>query len=303
MPGETMKNCAACGNEIGLWTKLTHSNSLVCKDCHEQGSNQLQVLVKSVNATPSFNKEFAERWLNQFGDAVRKFKIPETEAQALRQSLLNGIFRQVEAQEPMAEADLRFLAEIGKTYALGRTTSLELQDTIFRVGMREIIQSWEGGEAPTRQCANVVLQPGEICHWEEGAGLRVQKTTHEYVGGHQSISIPLGHGVRFKTGAFRGHREDHTSWENAGVGVLHITSQRVCFTGSNQSVAIPYKKMISVGGFEGGFVIRTSNEKKPGIFIVRHPEFTTRFLTLAANPPVDESKVPVKRRRRLPATV
>ena len=154
MPGETMKNCAACGNEIGLWTKLTHSHSLVCKSCNEQGRNQLQVLVNSVNATPSFNKEFAERWLNQFGGTVRKFKIPETEALVLRQSLLNGIFRQVEAQEPMAEADLRILAEIGKTYALGRTTSVELQDTIFRVGMREIIQSWEGGEAPTRQCAN-----------------------------------------------------------------------------------------------------------------------------------------------------
>jgi len=52
---------------------------------------------------------------------------------------------------------------------------------------------------------------------------------------------------------------------------------------SNQ--VIPYKKLISVGGFEGGFIIQTSNEKKPGIFVVRHPELTTHLLALASNPP------------------
>src|SRR5256885_552014 len=153
-----MKTCAACGDQIGLWTMLTHSDSQVCKKCHEQGQSQLQILVNSVNGMQSFKKELAERWLNQFGDTVRKYRISE-----------------------------------------------------------------------------------------EGVGLRVQKTTHQYVGGHSSVSIPLGHGVRFKTGGFKGHREDRISWEDGGTGVLHITNQRVCFTGQ-QSVAIPYKKMISISG-------------------------------------------------------
>jgi hypothetical protein len=48
--------------------------------------------------------------------------------------------------------------------------------------------------------------------------------------------------------------------------------------------------------------VRTSNEKKPGIFIVRHPEFTTQFLTLASNP-LEEDKAPPKRRQKLPAPV
>jgi hypothetical protein len=297
-----MKTCTVCGNEIGLWTKLTHSDTQVCKNCHEQGQKQLQVLVSSVNATQSFKKEFAERWLNQFGDTVRKYKIPEDEARPLRLSLLNGIFRQVEAQDEMVESDLKFLAEVGQTYALGRTSSPELQDTIFRVGMREIIQSWERGEVPTRQCSSLVLQKGEICHWEEGAGLRVQKTKHEYVGGYSSVSVPIVRGVRFKVGGFRGHPVDHTFFEDGGIGVLHITNQRVCFTGQQHSVAILYKKMISVGGFEGGFIVQTSNEKKPGIFIVRHPEFTTQFLTLASNP-AEEKKTPPKRKQRLPSSV
>jgi hypothetical protein len=281
---------------------LTQSDSQVCKKCHEQGQSQLQILVNSVNGMQSFKKELAERWLNQFGDTVRKYRISEEEAGPLRQSLLNGIFRQVEAQDEMVEADLKVLAKIGQTYALGQTASPELRDTIFRVGMREIIQAWERGEVPARQCAGLILQKGETCHWEEGVGLRVQKTTHQYVGGHSSVSIPLGHGVRFKTGGFKGHREDRISWEDGGTGVLHITNQRVCFTGQ-QSVAIPYKKMISISGFENGFILQTSNEKKPGIFIVRHPELTTRFVNLAANPPAEEEKMPKKRRQRLPSTV
>jgi hypothetical protein len=202
----------------------------------------------------------------------------------------------------MVEADLKFLADIGQTYALGQIASPELRDTIFRVGMREIIQSWERGESPTRRCDGLVLQKGEICHWEEGAGLRVQKTKHEYVGGFSSVSVPIMRGVRFKVGGFRGHPVDHTILEDGGTGVLHITNQRVCFAGQLKSVAIPYKKMISVGGFEGGFIVQTSNEKKPGIFVVRHPEFTTQFLTLASNP-AEEEKTSPKRRQRLPSSV
>jgi hypothetical protein len=301
--GLVMSTCAACGNEIGLWAKLTHSDVQVCKKCHEQGQSQLQALVNSVNATPCFKKEFAERWLNQFGDTVRKYKIPETEAKPLRQGLLNGIFKQVEAQDEMIEADLKFLAELGRTYALGQTATPELRDTIFRVGMREIIQLWErGSETPTRQCEGLVLQRGEICHWEEGAGLLIQKVHHRYFGGSSSVSFRVARGVRLRLGGFQGRRLDETSLENGGTGVLHITNQRLCFTGQQHSVAIPYKKMISILGYDGRFVVQTSNEKKPGIFMVRHPEFTTQILALASNPP-NEEKVPPKRKQRLASPV
>jgi hypothetical protein len=297
-----MAICTVCNQEIGLWAKLTHADAQVCKKCHEQGQNQLQVLVNSVNAVPSFKKEFAERCLNQFGDTVRKYKIQEDNARPLRQSLLNGIFRQVEAQDEMVEADLKFLAEVGQTYALGQTASPELRDTLFRVGMREIIQSWERGEPPTRQCDGLVLQKSEICYWEEGAGILVQKVQHRYVGGSSSVSFRVARGMRLKLGGFQGRRLDETVLENGGTGVLHITNQRVCFTGQQHSIAIPYKKMISILGYDGRFVVQTSNENKPGIFIVRHPEFTTQFLTLASNP-ADEEKAPPKRRQRLPASV
>jgi hypothetical protein len=277
-------NCAVCGNEIGFWTKFTHSKQEVCKDCHEQGKNRLDVLIRTVSTAPKFDVQYAERWAAQLDGTVGKYRVPFSEVAALRSALLNALFKLVEAEDVMPEADLKFLADLSRRYDIQHSSTPELRDTLMRLGMREFIQEWERGTAPKYDCKGLVLQKGEICHWEETGGLRIRKTQREYVGRSSSISIPLGHGIRYRVGGFRGHPIDHTVLGDAGTGVLHITSQRVCFTGVH-TVAIAYKKMVSVHGFEGGFILETSNEKKPGIFLVRHPELTTQMLLLAANPP------------------
>ncbi len=95
---------------------------------------------------------------------------------------------------------------------------------------------------------------------------------------------------------------DKTILESGGAGVIHLTNQRVCFVGSEHSIAIPYKKMISIQGFETGFTIQTTNEKKPGIFIVRHPELIVQLVNLASSGK-GEDEPPKRRRQKLPAAV
>lgn len=114
-----------------------------------------------------------------------------------------------------------------------------------------------------------------------------------------SVPVPLVRGARIRVGEFKGHPIDHTFLEDGGTGILHIMNQRICFTGQ-RAVAIAFKKMISVGGFDGGFIVQTSNEKKPGIFVVRHPELTTQMLTLAFHPPGEADAAPSRRGKRLP---
>jgi hypothetical protein len=122
------------------------------------------------------------------------------------------------------------------------------------------------------------------------------------VGGYGSVSIPVHfvRGARVRVGGFKGVPIDKTMHEDGGRGVLHITNQRVCFTGINQAVAIPFKKIVSLAGFDGGFEVHTGNEKKPGIFLVPHPELTTELLKRASSSNDDDNSKP-KRRRRLPA--
>jgi len=134
--------------------------------------------------------------------------------------------------------------------------------------------------------------------------LKLQSVKRHYEGGFASVSVPvhLMKGMRVRVGGFKGYPVNETVRDNGGVGVLHITNQRVCFAGADHSVAIPYNKMISIQGFETGFSIQTTNEKKPGIFTVNHPELTVQLLNLASSGAA-EKEPPKARRKKLPAAV
>ena len=266
-PRRNLMNCLVCAQEIGFWTKLTHSKQSVCSKCYDEGTGQLRDIVRASGSTATFNFSQASRWTSQF-ETVRKYRLlGATEVVAFRNSLADHVFKLVEIEDSITHEALTLVASVMERYNIRQEGTPELRDAFLRIGMRERIQLWESGSPPIEQCNGLVLQKGEVCHWEESARLRAMKTTRQFVGRSSSFSIPLGHGFRYRVGSFRGHPIDHTVCEDAGIGVLHITNQRLCFNGM-RAIAIPYKKMVSINGFEGGFIVQTSNEKKPGIFVV-----------------------------------
>lgn len=289
--------CLVCGKDAGFWAKLGN-HTQVCKACTEQGRNRLKTLATSVGWVTNWHQEQADRWLAQYDEIVRKYQVSAADALRSRIEILNGVFKLVESQETITDADLEYLVGLGQRFAIAESGSPELQDTILRIALREAIQSWDRGNPPKKQCAALVLAKGEVCHWEEPAGLLVQRTRREYVGGYGSVSIPLHivRGARVRVGGFKGVPIDKTVHEDGGRGVLHITNQRVCFTGLNQAVAIPFKKIVSLAGFDGGFEVHTGNEKKPGIFLVPHPELTTEILKRASSSNDDDDSGPKRRR-------
>ena len=288
---------------MSFWARLGGgSDSGVCKECNEQGRNRLQLLVRSVGAVQAWKQQYAQGWITQCEEIIRKYQLPEGEAGPLRSALLNEIFKLVEAEEEMSETDLNFLIGLGQRYALAQSATPELRDTVLRIALRQAIQSWEHGDVPRRGCTSPVPLRGEICHWEEPAGLLIQRTKREYVGGSGGVSVPVGHGVRVRLGAFRAVPIDKTIYESGGAGILHITNQRICLTGQQQSVAIPYKKVINLAGFKDGFEVQTSSAKKPGIFLVPHPELTVQLITLASSQQEGgEGRSPRRKKLPLPA--
>jgi hypothetical protein len=293
--------CPVCGKEAGFLAKLGR-HSPACKACSEQAQNRLKVLANSVGWVTNWHQQHAERWLTQYEEIVRKYQVSADEAVTLRNEILNGIFKLVEAQERIEDADLEFLMGLAQRYDLARSGSVEVRDAIFRLTLREAIQSWDEGHPPGNECTALVLGKGEVCHWEEPAGLLIRRTKREYVGGYASVSIPLHiiRGARVRVGGFKGVPIDKTIHEDGGMGVLHITNQRVCFTGLQQSVAIPYKKMVSLAGFDGGCEVHTQNEKKPGIFLVPHPELTSELVKRASSVKEDDDSGP-RRHKKVPS--
>ena len=288
--------CQVCGKDVGFWAKLGN-HTQVCKECTEQGQNQLKVLATSVGCVTNWNQQHAERWLALYDDIVRKYRVPPADATRIRDEILNGIFKLVESQQQLADADLEFLSAQGQRYHITRSGSPALQDAVLRISLRQALQSWDGGKFLQRECSALVLAQGETCLWEEPAGLLLQRTQREYVGVFGSVRIG-----RARVGGFKSVPIDKTLHEDGGRGVLHITNQQVCFTGLNQAVAIPFKKIVSLAGFSNGFEVHTGNEKKPGIFLVPHPELTTELLKRASSSNGDDNCKP-KRRTKAPSLV
>jgi len=292
--------CAVCGKQAGFLAKLSaHSGDEVCKECKKQAMSRLQTLTHSICATPVWKQQYVQGWLAQYDEAIRKYRLSEAEAAPIRNALLSEIVRLAEAKEAFSETDLRFVGSVLYRYCQSEPIPSEIQETIQRIVLRQAIQTLESGGAQQRQCTSLVLQNGEICHWEDTAGLLIQKTKREYIGGSGGVSVPVGHGVRVRVGAFKAVPIDKTIYESGGAGTLHVTNQRICFTGSQKSMAIPYKKIINVAGFLDGFEVHLSSGKQPGMFQVRTPELTVELVNLAAARQ-GEGTADTGRRRKLP---
>ena len=283
--------CQVCGKDVGFWAKLGN-HPQVCNECTEQGQNQLKVLATSIGSETNWNQQHAVRWLAMYDEIVRKYQIPPADAVRARDEILNGIFKLVESQQQLADADLKYLAAQGQRYHITRSESPELEDTVRRIELRQAIQSWNSGKPLEKECTALVLAKQEKCHWEEPAGLLLQRTQREYVGVYGSVRMG-----RVRIGGFKGVPIDRTLHDDGGRGVLHITNQQVCFTGLNNAVAIPFTKIVSIAGFSNGFEVHTGNEKKPGIFLVPHPELTTEILKRASSSKGDDDSTPTRRKR------
>jgi hypothetical protein len=262
--------------------------------------NRLQVLTQTIGAVPSWKQQYVEGWIKQLEDTLQRYEIPLTEAAPARSAVLNEIFKLVEREAEISAIDTNFLIGLGQRYDLARSATPEIRDTLLRITFRQMIECWQRGDAPTRQCSCPVPFKNEICHWEEPSVLLIERKRREYVGAYGSVSVPvpLLHGVRARVGGFKGVPVDRTVHEDGGRGVLHITNQRILFTGQEQSVAIPYAKVLGVVLYADGFEIHAAAGKKPGIFLVPHPDLTKELLTLASSPKTDGGSTSRSRRKK-----
>jgi len=84
------------------------------------------------------------------------------------------------------------------------------------------------------------------------------------------------------------------------AGEAYYTSQtkESCSRGQEHSVATPYTKVLGIVLYADGFEIHTSAAKKPGIFLVPHPDLTKELLTLASSPETGGNSPPRSRRKK-----
>ena len=116
--------------------------------------------------------------------------------------------------------------------------------------------------------SELMLGPSEAVFYRvTGASLiEEQRGAGHYQGRSSGVSIPVGLGVRYRTGGSRGHYVQGTPTPTAiDTGTVYITNKRVIFQGARQTRECAFAKLIGFqhSDSEGSTTFSVSNRQKP----------------------------------------
>jgi hypothetical protein len=121
--------------------------------------------------------------------------------------------------------------------------------------------------------SQLITRRGEVVHAEMDAQLGNEVIDRELRGGSAGVSIPLGHGVRFRYGNAAAHSVVVGSHPEAvDAGVLSVSSQRVVFLGERKTLACAYSKLVGLQLYADAIRISVSNRETPALFFADQAE-------------------------------
>jgi len=118
---------------------------------------------------------------------------------------------------------------------------------------------------------SLVLKTGEAVFARvTGVGLIEMRSTREWQGGSQGISIPIGsiggRSVRYRVGNTKGHSAQGTPAPQAvDRGEMNITNQRIVFIGASKTLECQFPKLVALQQGTGQISVSVSNRPKPTV--------------------------------------
>ena len=109
----------------------------------------------------------------------------------------------------------------------------------------EIFTAAESGQQPDDQ--SLVQKKGELVLWT-GQGIYhvAGRTPSRYTGGSQGFSIPLGAGIRYRVGSFKGTMIPGEEMQmDKDQGMVKLTNQRLIFAGPIATTEWAFAKLLS----------------------------------------------------------
>jgi hypothetical protein len=129
------------------------------------------------------------------------------------------------------------------------------------------IAKLNGGRFSVLKEPHVICKAGEQVYLESNVALMGEVARREWQGSSSGFSVPVGHGVRYRTGQMRGHLATVGSdMVEKDLGTLAVTSQRVAYLGGRKSMDIPLAKIIGLQVFTDGLRINASNRQNALLF-------------------------------------
>lgn len=134
-----------------------------------------------------------------------------------------------------------------------------------------LIDEINHGNLPIQTVSNVVIQRGEVVHWEEqGNILEERVVSKHYVGGSNGVSFRIAKGVSYRIGASRGHIVTDKAIVPISTGRLIFTNKRILFAGDRKSFALSLNKILNIDFFSDGLQLHATTGK-PRIIQITQP--------------------------------
>jgi hypothetical protein len=173
---------------------------------------------------------------------------------------------------------LAYLGEHGYAGEGGVVTSGNLpEEVVNEVGLA---MARAGRFAPC--AATLLLKPGETAYTEVVANLMKEVTDREFHGGSRGVSVPLGHGVRYRTSSTRGHMVAvGTHWQPADSGVLTVTDRRVVYHGGRKTLEFLYSKLATLNAYSDAIDLGVTNRQTTSTLSVDDPNYVSGMIHAA----------------------
>jgi len=173
--------------------------------------------------------------------------------------------------------------------AQGKALATKVTETSAEIKRRKDALATLGFDAPAVEAdlqvnglrpveTSLVLKRGEIAAAVVSASLCRYRTRTQYVGGSQGLSIPLGHGFRYRVSSYRGQPIQSESLAKVDEGTLVVTNQRLVFLGSKRDISMPIVKLLQVQAFSDAVGIAREGKESRDIFLVAQPAYVVLFI-------------------------
>jgi hypothetical protein len=129
---------------------------------------------------------------------------------------------------------------------------------------------------------SLLLKKDEAALLEAPVTLLKEVTDRQFRGGSQGVSIPLGHGVRYRAGAYRGHMVTiGTHWEAADTGQLTVTDSRVVYHGGRKTLEFPFSKLATLDVYKDAIDLGVTSRQSTSPFRTGDPELIAGIIRAA----------------------
>jgi hypothetical protein len=126
--------------------------------------------------------------------------------------------------------------------------------------------------------STLVLKAKEVAAVQVPATLCRFATQTRYVGASQGVSIPLGHGLRYRVSGYQGHPIESQYLAQVDMGQLVVTNQRLVFLGAKKDVSVPLAKLLQVEPYSDAIGIGREGKESRDIFLVARPALVLLYL-------------------------